>query len=297
MTQGFLVHRAPRMPVRDSFLGRMSPLAASATLHFVAGVVLLVIAAHGGRSPAAPRPKMPAETLQPQAARIVFLPSASAWSGSGGGGGGGGNRQTGPIRRAERPGRDRRTVPVAKQPRTAEPVRESPHLVDAPPAAQELVLDARPLASGSIDQIGLLEGGVGFGNSLGPGSGGGVGDGIGTGVGSGRGPGVGPGSDGGTGGGVYRPGGSVTPPTILSEVRPAYTAEALRRRIQGIVILEVIVRGDGRPTDARVIRSLDPDGLDVEAVRSIEQWRFEPGRLAGKPVDVLVIIELQFSIH
>ena len=77
--------------------------------------------------------------------------------------------------------------------------------------------------------------------------GGGVGTGVGSGIGSGTGPGFGEGSGGGFGGGVYRPGNGVTAPTLLSQVRPNYTPDAMRRRIQGTVVLEMIVGADGVP--------------------------------------------------
>ena len=124
-----------------------------------------------------------------------------------------------------------------------------------------------------------------------------MGEGIGTGIGSGRGPGIGPGSGGGFGGGTYRPGNGVTSPTLLTQVKPAYTAQALRAKIQGSVVLEAIVQANGTPRDIRVIRSLDAFGLDREAILAVEQWRFGPGRLNGTPVDVLVTIALDFSIR
>ena len=83
---------------------------------------------------------------------------------------------------------------------------------------------------------------------------------------------------------------------MISEVKPAYTTAALLQRIQGTVVLEVIVTRDGCAADIRVIRSLDP-GLDLEAVNATAQWRFEPGRLAGVPVDVLVNVMLDFTIR
>jgi outer membrane biosynthesis protein TonB len=46
----------------------------------------------------------------------------------------------------------------------------------------------------------------------------------------------------------------------------------------------------------RVVKSLDPE-LDEEAVATVMQWRFDPGRLAGAPVDVLVVIMLDFAIR
>jgi TonB family protein len=53
---------------------------------------------------------------------------------------------------------------------------------------------------------------------------------------------------------------------------------------------------DGCPSQIRVVKSLDR-GLDEEAMAAVAQWRFEPGRLAGAPVDVLVTIMLDFSIR
>src|SRR6185369_13302813 len=126
-------------------------------------------------------------------------------------------------------------------------------MADAPPLPA-ILLDAKPLASGSSDQLGLPVGGVSYGTSTGPGSGGGVGEGIGTGIGPGRGPGVGPGSGGGIGGGVYRPGGTVAPPRVITEVKPTYTTAALLNKVQGSVTLELVVRSNGKTSDIRVVR-------------------------------------------
>ena len=116
-------------------------------------------------------------------------------------------------------------------------------------------------------------------------------------MGSGRGPGFGPGSGGGTGGGIYRPGGAVSAPRLIKEVKPEYTSEALLNRIQGTVVLEVVVTSDGCASQIRIVRSLDSGGLDEEAVAAVAQWRFEPGRLGAAPVDVLVTIVVDFSIR
>ncbi len=220
---------------------------------------------------------------------IIFIAPDNLASG-GGGGGGGGNRQPGPIRRAQGIGSDPITLRVAK------PTIPIGGVVDRP-SLPALVLDAKPLASGNVDQLGLPTGGVPFGTSTGPGSGGGVGEGIGTGIGSGQGPGLGAGSGGGVGGGVYRPGGAVSAPRAIREVRPTYTSDALEQKIQGTVVLELVVTREGRPEQIRVIRSLDPDRLDKQAIMAASQWRFEPGRFAGEPVDVLVTLVLDFRIR
>jgi periplasmic protein TonB len=257
---------------------------------FVHVVALSVTCAVLSKAPS-PRPAASPErvkTTTPAMPRLVFL--APLHVGSGGGGGGGGNRQAGAIRRAEDVGRDRATLRTRQSVATT---GTSPPAESRPPA---ILLDARPLASGNSFEAGLPTGGVTYGSSLGTGAGGGVGTGDGTGIGPGRGSGYGPGSGGGTGGGVHHPGGSVSSPRVLAHVDPRYTSEALERRIQGDVWLQLVVTRSGVPTNVRVVRTLD-SGLDEEAVAAARQWRFAPGMLAGAPVDVEVVVIMGFRIH
>jgi TonB family protein len=132
----------------------------------------------------------------------------------------------------------------------------------------------------------------------GPGGGGGAGTGTGTGIGPGSGSGLGPGSGGGTGGGVYQPGSGVSDPRVIREVKPAYTSDAMRAKVQGIAWVSCVVRSDGLPSDCHIARSLDPTfGLDQEAVKAAMQWRFLPGKLKGEPVNVQVTIQMEFTLR
>ena len=98
--------------------------------------------------------------------------------------------------------------------------------------------------------------------------------------------------------GMYRPGNGVTTPRVVREVKPQYTSEAMRAKIQGNVLLEVVVKTDGTVGDVTVVRSLDPTfGLDKEAVKAAKQWRFMPGTRLGKPVPVVIILELTFTLR
>jgi len=130
--------------------------------------------------------------------------------------------------------------------------------------------------------------------SNGIGSGGGIGIGTDGGDGPGHGPGTG-GADGGIGGGVYRIGGGVSAPSVMSKVEPEYSEEARRAKWQGTVVLSVIVDELGRPRNIRVFRSLGL-GLDQKAVDAVSQWRFKPGRKDGKPVPVIATIEVNFRL-
>ncbi len=96
---------------------------------------------------------------------------------------------------------------------------------------------------------------------------------------------------------VYRPGGDVKPPRLVSEVKPQYTPEAMQARIQGSVRLEAVVLTTGEVGDVEVTQSLDTVyGLDDEAVKAIRQWRFEAGTKDGKAVAVRVEVEMTFKL-
>jgi periplasmic protein TonB len=124
------------------------------------------------------------------------------------------------------------------------------------------------------------------------------GGGRGGGIGAGTGNGVGPGTGGGFGGGAYAPGNGVTSPSVLKEVKPTYTSEAMRAKIQGDVDLEVIVGENGVVTDVRVTKSLDRVyGLDQAAIAAARQWLFRPGQRNGAPVATRVTLQLSFRLH
>ena len=235
-----------------------------------------------------------AEILRPDPpdSRIVWL----SQPGPGGGGGGGGNQMKEPPRQAELPGKDKITVPVTK-PKPIEapkPPKEEP-----PVQIAQLNIPAQTLAAATASLPGLIEAPPGPpALSQGSGRGGGAGTGTGTGVGSGTGSGLGPGFGGGTGGGAYRPGNGVTLPQLVREVKPQYTSDAMRAKVQGTVLLECVVRPDGSVSDVEVLRSLDSAfGLDQEAIKAARQWRFLPGTRMGEPVPVLITIELTFTLR
>ena len=131
--------------------------------------------------------------------------------------------------------------------------------------------------------------------SNGTGSGGGIGSGKGGGVGPGTGPGVGPGEGGGFGGGVFRIGGGVSAPALLSGKEPEYSEEARKAKQQGIVVLYVEVDPSGHARNIRVVQSLGL-GLDEKAMEAVSKWRFKPGYKDGRPVTVAATVEVTFRL-
>jgi protein TonB len=250
------------------------------------GVVILVLVPWATSLPKAPKINETAVIVYtPQ---NVVLPVMPQKADSGGGGGGGRKTLTPPSKGRLPRAADKQLVPPDPEP----PKNPDPKLIVEPTVV------APQLAS--LPQINLLNlgdpnGAVGA-PSAGPGVGGGIGTGQGRGVGEGKGPGVGPGEGGGTGGGVFRVGGGVSPPTVISRVEPQYSEEARKARYQGTVVLEAIVRRDGTVDIQRVVRSLG-FGLDENAIQALKQWRFRPGTRNGVPVDVSLNIEVNFNLR
>jgi protein TonB len=95
---------------------------------------------------------------------------------------------------------------------------------------------------------------------------------------------------------VGRP--DITKPQRLKEVPPVYPPQAMRAGIEGHVTLEVVVKSDGTIGDVRVLKSLDAQyGLDQAAVSAVRQWQFTPGLRGGTPVNVLVTVEIAFTLR
>lgn len=94
---------------------------------------------------------------------------------------------------------------------------------------------------------------------------------------------------------VYRVGGAVTPPVLLSKVEPLYTQEARIAKYQGTALLSVEINADGSVQNAKVLRALG-FGLDEKAVEAISQWKFKPGVKDGQPVTVQANIEVNFML-
>src|SRR5687768_2410684 len=164
-----------------------------------------------------------------------------AQPGPGGGGGGGGNKSPEPPKKVEL--KAEKPVPVVQKPVEIQKEPDPEPEVKAP---VETPTPAPPAP-------GVLESTQAVNESQGKGELGGGGSGRGTGVGAGEGSGVGQGSGGGTGGGVYRPGNGVIAPTVVREVKPTYTAEAMRAKVQGIVWVECVVLPDGTVGRAEVV--------------------------------------------
>ena len=241
---------------------RVVSIGASTVAHLTLALLVLLIA----RSPRQPQVTVvPAKKID-----VVFLPNPGR-----AGGGGGGPRPA---------SAERQTIPKHQPP--PQPTLNPTPLAPEPPKPIP-TLDA-PVETDGAKILQMAGAGLTYGLGGPPDRGGGPG----------RGPGLGPGGPGGTDGGMSEPGGDVSNPVPIREVRPQYTNEAMRARLEGPIELAVVVLANGTVGDVRVTRSFNPAlGLDAAAIEAAKQWLFSPARRQGRAVDVRVRLILEFKLY
>jgi TonB family protein len=86
------------------------------------------------------------------------------------------------------------------------------------------------------------------------------------------------------------------PPRAIYTPGPQFSEEARRARLQGVVVLEVIVDKAGSVTRIKLVKPLGGD-LDDNAMNGVKDWRFNPATQNGLPVAVRMNIEVGFHLY
>ncbi len=87
----------------------------------------------------------------------------------------------------------------------------------------------------------------------------------------------------------------IVPAEILSKPVPIYTEEARSKRIEGEVLLQVVLEASGKLRVLKVVHGLG-HGLDDAAVHAAEQIRFKPALQDGQPSDSTVVLHIIFQL-
>jgi periplasmic protein TonB len=279
----------PSMSERQQRLRLTAALVTSAALHAVTLAILL------WSTPLAELFTGPPETPEAKLIRVSLVSRP--------GGGGGGplpgppSPDIGPDRRAPTPEPLRAPKPSPPPPPVPRVVERKPPPVAAPssdavaslralappppsraaaPQAHAAPTASDPQAPPSAapgDHVATL--GTGLGGTRGGQHGG-----AGTGDGSG-----GDGSD-----GLARPAYGFNP-------KPPYPLAARRLGVEGVVLLDVLVRPDGSPAEVRVRTSSGSALLDDSAVETVRShWRFIPARRGNVPVESRVSFPIRFKL-
>jgi protein TonB len=88
--------------------------------------------------------------------------------------------------------------------------------------------------------------------------------------------------------------GGVMAGNLLKRVAPVYPPDAKAGRIQGTVVLQVMISATGEVTSAAAISG--PPPLRQSAVDSVKQWQYRPYLLNGQPVEVRSLVNVVYSL-
>lgn len=79
---------------------------------------------------------------------------------------------------------------------------------------------------------------------------------------------------------------------------PAYPRDALRMKLEGTVLLQVLVDVDGRPLDVQVQTSSGHRQLDEAARRHVlKRWMFRPAMREGRAVQAVGLVPVAFALQ
>jgi len=95
---------------------------------------------------------------------------------------------------------------------------------------------------------------------------------------------------------AFKVGGGISAPKAISAPSPEYSETARLAKYQGVVELGMVVGADGNPKDVWVKKKIGL-GLDQKAIQAARVWRFQPAMKDGKPVAVLISIEMTFRVY
>ncbi len=93
-----------------------------------------------------------------------------------------------------------------------------------------------------------------------------------------------------------RVGGLIQAPKQISSVPPEYPESSRVNGIQGVVLLQAVISMEGVPLSLKVLSSPDEE-LSRSAMDAVRQWRYEPTRLNGNPIEVVTEIAVRFRLE
>ena len=93
---------------------------------------------------------------------------------------------------------------------------------------------------------------------------------------------------------IYVVRGKLERPEKIVHIDPVYPAIATAARVEGLVILEATIDGEGNVGNLRVLRSIPL--LDAAAVDAVKRWKYEPTVIGNTPVSVLMTVTVKFAL-
>ncbi len=85
-------------------------------------------------------------------------------------------------------------------------------------------------------------------------------------------------------------------PAVIYKVLPEYPASAVDSKIEGIVMLKVLVSVSGKPANIEIGSSSGSGLLDASALKAVSQWVFEPARRGAQAIESYFEVPVRFQI-
>jgi TonB family protein len=85
---------------------------------------------------------------------------------------------------------------------------------------------------------------------------------------------------------IYRQSGVTQMAFMKEQLQVSYTADAIENKVEGKIVLQLVVCSNGRVSDIRIDEPL-PFGLTERAIEAIRKVRFQPALLGTQPVSVI----------
>jgi protein TonB len=95
---------------------------------------------------------------------------------------------------------------------------------------------------------------------------------------------------------IYRPGADVKPAVVIQRVDPLYPRLAIAARMSGTVVIHCVIDKSGNIREPQVMSSTFT-AFNQPAIDAVQQWRFSPGTMRGKPVDTYFELTVRFSMR
>ena len=83
----------------------------------------------------------------------------------------------------------------------------------------------------------------------------------------------------------------------MRNTRPVYPPELQQQGIEGTVRLRARISAEGVPVNVHVLNDDEVDPRMAQAaVDAVRQWRYQPSKLDGEPIEVTTTIDVAFHL-
>lgn len=86
------------------------------------------------------------------------------------------------------------------------------------------------------------------------------------------------------------------PPRVIQQCPPIYPLELRKQGVIGYAVIAFIVDAEGNVRDPWVVEATVKD-FGYAAIGCVSQWKFEPGRKAGRKVNTRMTVPIYFQFN